>query len=144
MKILKSEGNFHNDMPSIIRELLIGGTCSQRSRIVQFVKNASYGIVNKIGDCTLNDLIQRKLTIDEARMISYKILVKLNNIHQMGFMHRDIKPENILLHFTDSGLDIEIIDYGLSSPSEKNDDSNVTSLWWRSPEVIMGLNHTPK
>jgi serine/threonine protein kinase len=110
MKIFKYEGIFHNDMPSVIRELLIGGTCSQRHKIVQFVKNGTYGIVSKIGHCTLDDIIQRRVSIDEARMISYKILKKINDIHLLGFMHRDIKPENILLHFSDdTDVDIEII-----------------------------------
>lgn len=144
MKILKYDGNFHNDMPAVIRELLIGGTCTKRTKIVRFQKNGSYGIVSRIGDCTLSDVLQKKISIDEARFLSKKLLFQLNSVHSQGFMHRDIKPENILLNFDNDELNMSIIDYGLSSPAEKNDDTNVTSLWWRPPEVILGFTHTIK
>ena len=143
IKILKSNHSFSVDTPPIIRELLVGGTCSERAGVIRF-DSGLYGIISDVGHCTLQSVSPDKIPIDCARILMKQLIEQIILIHKKNCMHRDIKPENILLKFYDSKKfpEIEIIDYGLSTPSIISEDSNVTSLWWRSPEVILGLPHT--
>lgn len=143
IKVLKSNNSFSVDTPPIIRELLVGGTCGQRSGVLRF-DSGLYGIVSNVGHCTLQSIAPNKIPIDCARIIAKRLLEKIVLIHDKGCMHRDLKPENILLKFNsdDDFPEVDIIDFGLSSPILESDDSNVTSLWWRAPEVLIGLPHS--
>ena len=55
-------------------------------------------------------------------------------------MHRDMKPANILLNKTQES--IKIADFGLARAVTfpfKNYTNEVETLWYRSPEVLLGI-----
>lgn len=149
IKILKNgfhdKENFADDMPPIIRELLIGGTCSglRRSGVVRFASSRLYGVVTNLGHCALSEVAPFNIPLHAVRILGKALLERIHEMHSKGAMHRDLKPDNVLLTWDKSSFwpDVQLIDYGLSSPLEKSMDSNVVTLWWRAPEVLLGLEH---
>ena len=149
VKVLKngsSKYKFIYDMPCIIRELLVGGTCSglRRSGVVRFSSTKEYGVVLDLGHCSLADAAPSSIPLHAVRILGKQILERVADMHSKGAMHRDLKPENILLTWDSSSVwpQVQIIDYGLSSPLETSADVNVVTLWWRAPEVLLGLQHS--
>lgn len=87
------------------------------------------------------------------RRIARMLLSGLAHCHACGIMHRDIKPANVL--FDSSGV-LKIGDFGIARPFARADGSarsaadgvcasegaqytcQVTSRWYRSPEVLFG------
>jgi serine/threonine protein kinase len=70
-------------------------------------------------------------------LIIFQILNALSFMHNNNIAHRDIKPQNILL-FND--IDIKLCDFGLSKLgflSNTTHTSEVVTLWYRAPEVIL-------
>ena len=51
----------------------------------------------------------------EAQSVSRKIVIQLMDglefLHNLGIVHRDIRPSNLILHSSDSGINLVIIDY---------------------------------
>jgi cyclin-dependent kinase-like len=149
IKVLKNVSSTHSfihDMPCVIRELLVGGTCSgfRRSGVIRFSSSKEYGVVLDLGHCSLQDAAPSCIPLHAVRIIGKQILERVADMHDKGAMHRDLKPENILLTWEASSNwpQIQIIDYGLSSPLETSKDANVVTLWWRAPEVLLGLEHS--
>ena len=46
--------------------------------------------------------------------ILYQLGDAISGLHQVGVVHRDLKPENILVINSDKGVEIKLIDFGLS------------------------------
>jgi len=78
----------------------------------------------------------------------HQVLCGLKYLHAANIIHRDMKPSNLLVS-TDSS--IKIIDFGLSRGISSNPlvdvaneaftPQNVTTLWYRAPEVLLGCSH---
>lgn len=63
-------------------------------------------------------------------------------MHENGVLHRDLKTSNLL--YSNEGL-LKICDFGLArKKSEKPYTSLVCTLWYRSPEILMGALYTEK
>ncbi len=129
IKILKLNQDPNNedevfmcDMPPVIRDLIIGGTCDvTRSGVIQFTNNmggniGTYGIISELAHCTLRNVAPGMIPIHAVRILGKALLLHLEKIHFYGAMHRDIKPDNVLLTWKDDNEwpNVEIIDYGLS------------------------------
>ena len=56
-------------------------------------------LVFELADMDLRKLLisYYNYTLDEVRIITYKLLCSLNYLHSAKIIHRDLKPENILL-----------------------------------------------
>ena len=59
----------------------------------------------------------------------------------MHGMHRDVKPSNIMLPRTAKDQ-CTLIDFSLATNMNASKDDAVVTLWYRPPEIIMGLVHT--
>ena len=71
-------------------------------------------------------------------MVVRNILEGVNYIHERDYIHRDLKPENILLKDR-HGLDIKIVDFGLSAGMHKvmnfdQLDEKIGTLIYMAPE----------
>ncbi len=82
----------------------------------------------------------------EAFPILEQTLRALKAAHDKGFVHRDLKPDNIWLKRTDAGLEIKLLDFGITklvgteSPKEKltQTGSLIGTPHYMSPEQING------
>merc|ERR1712066_61699 len=75
-------------------------------------------------------------------------LVKgLAHCHKCGIIHRDLKPENLLVDdnaFVPQIVILKIADFGLSrchSIIERKCTIEIVSLWYRSPEILLGVTY---
>ena len=72
---------------------------------------------------------------------TYQMLRGLNFCHARGAMHRDLKPQNLLV--TKDGR-LKIADFGLARafcPPIRPLTHEVVTLWYRSPEILLGARH---
>lgn len=83
--------------------------------------------------------VQGPLDPPLVKSFLYQILLGINFCHMHRVLHRDLKPQNLLID--DSGL-LKIADFGLSravSVSLQPYTQGVVSLWWRAPEILLGV-----
>lgn len=78
-------------------------------------------------------------TVSENALRGLKdVCVQLSELHDNGIIHHDIKPENILLYEDRQ----ELSDFSLSVRTPVLEDTNVYTIWYRAPEILLGLSHT--
>jgi cyclin-dependent kinase 12/13 len=89
----------------------------------------------------LSGLIDRKIdySIAHIKCIMHQILSGVNYMHSNNIIHRDIKGANILIN---NKGDVKIADFGLarvySDNPNKKYTNRVVTLWYRSPELLLG------
>lgn len=79
-----------------------------------------------------------QLTQLEIMNLLKQILEATAYCHANGVMHRDLKPQNILV---DKYGNLKIIDFGLARAFNvplRDYTHEVVTLWYRSPEVLLG------
>lgn len=81
---------------------------------------------------------QVKLGWKEAHDIFYQIVCGVYAIHSKGYMHRDLKSQNILIRRIADDIQVKVGDFGsaIYDSPERNNTLPVTTLWYRSPEVL--------
>jgi len=77
------------------------------------------------------------------RNIMVQILLGLDFLHSNGVTHCDLKPDNILFS-NESDENIHIIDLGSATLSEPPLGQYMQSRFYRSPEIVLGLQSTYK
>ncbi|KAG8223647.1 hypothetical protein J437_LFUL001754 [Ladona fulva] len=78
------------------------------------------------------------LSEGKVKDIMFQILCGVDFLHSHRIVHRDLKPQNLLV--TGSGQ-VKLADFGLAKTYdfEMRLTSVVVTLWYRSPEVLLGL-----
>ena len=131
-----------------------------------FEYNNHLCIVNQLMQKTLLEIIRANngLSLTSIRFISKQILKGVEFIHNANYVHTDLKPENILLTINDENNDVantkkerisisqntdliskrvlvKIADFGSTYPLKdlKQVTSDIQSMYYRAPEVIIGL-----
>lgn len=61
---------------------------------------------------------QGRLTQTVAAEIMSRICAAIDDAHRQGIIHRDLKPENILVNATPRGLQVKVLDFGISAQRE--------------------------
>ncbi len=61
---------------------------------------------------------QGKLTETMTAEIMRQVCAAIDDAHRRGVVHRDLKPENILVHTTPRGLQVKVLDFGISAQRE--------------------------
>lgn len=83
----------------------------------------------------------KDVEIDKVKTVMYQILKGIDFLHSKKILHRDLKPQNILI---DTNLNVKVADFGLSrtySIPIKQYTREVLTLWYRSPELILGTEY---
>lgn len=83
----------------------------------------------------------KNVNLEIVKTVMYQILKGIDYLHSKKVLHRDLKPQNILI---DNNLRIKIADFGLSrtySIPIKQYTREVLTLWYRSPELILGAEY---
>jgi eukaryotic-like serine/threonine-protein kinase len=102
-----------------------------------------YMVIEWVGGRLLRTILneQKKLPIDRASTIAYRICDALDYMHKHGIVHRDLKPENIMVDENDQ---IKLIDFGIAMKEDARRLTfvNVSSLLgtpdYISPEQVKG------
>ncbi|XP_044202059.1 homeodomain-interacting protein kinase 3-like [Thunnus albacares] len=96
-------------------------------------------------DLSLYDYMKQRsfqpLCISEVRPVIHQLTTALLHLEALEIMHADLKPDNIMVvDRRQEVLQVKIIDFGLARHvSDAVPGSCVQSLWYRAPEVMLGL-----
>jgi dual specificity tyrosine-phosphorylation-regulated kinase 2/3/4 len=85
--------------------------------------------------------IKRYLFFFSLTRFALQILQALSLLYKLRIIHCDLKPENVLL-VQPTKAAIKVIDYGSSCYDDQKIYTYIQSRFYRSPEVIMGMNYS--
>ena len=101
--------------------------------LFEFVESDLYKFLLSLKDKSLEENFIKNFV--------YKILDAVAYCHSKKIIHRDLKPQNILLE--KNGEIVKVADFGLArafSSSIRPYTKEVLTLWYRAPELLLGLN----
>jgi len=81
------------------------------------------------------------LKAHNVRLFLFQLLRGLTYVHRRKILHRDLKPQNLLI--SEIG-ELKLADFGLAraqSVPSHTFSSEVVTLWYRPPEVLLGSTH---
>ncbi|XP_061663334.1 homeodomain-interacting protein kinase 2-like isoform X2 [Syngnathoides biaculeatus] len=83
---------------------------------------------------------KNSLELKEIRPILQQVAVSLQLLKSLGIVHTDLKPDNIMLvDHVHQPLRVKVIDFGTANLiSERCMGSELQTLWFRSPEILLG------
>jgi len=73
-------------------------------------------VLDQLGP-SLEDLFNfcgRKFSTKTVLMLAEQCIVRIENLHEKGFLHRDVKPDNLLMGLGRRANQVYLIDFGLS------------------------------
>ncbi|KAI7863756.1 kinase-like domain-containing protein [Spinellus fusiger] len=133
VKVIKNKAEYlhqSNMEVSILKQLSQKISSENQHHLLSFIHSFTHMdhlcLVFELLSVNLYELIQQNsfngLSIDLVRVITAQILDTMTLLHQIQVIHCDLKPENILL---------------------KRAHTYIQSRFYRSPEVMLGIAHTP-
>jgi len=89
----------------------------------------------------MDSLLRREQWMEPALVRSFlkQMLCGIAFCHDNRVLHRDLKPQNVLL---DKDFNLKLADFGLArafSVPVREYTHEVVTLWYRAPEILMGL-----
>ena len=86
------------------------------------------------------------ISLNSINFIIKQTLEAIEQVHRIGIIHCDIKPENILLKINieknTNDISVKLTDFGSACIKNNPIFSIVQSLFYRAPEVILGIPYT--
>ncbi|CAD6192481.1 unnamed protein product [Caenorhabditis auriculariae] len=130
INMLLKAGN-HPNIVNVI-EVLIGSNMDKIYVAMEFVEHDMKSLM---------DTMHRKnkfFTVGQQKTLLHQLLSGLDHMHKLWILHRDLKTSNLLL--SHKGI-LKIADFGLAreyGDPLKPFTSIVVTLWYRSPELLLG------
>jgi serine/threonine protein kinase len=104
-----------------------------------------YMVMEYLRGRSLDELVKQTtspLAIDYVADVMLSVCAALRACHHVGIIHRDLKPANIFLCETDTGLEVKVLDFGISKAPATDDlteDGQIIGTpQYLSPEQIEG------
>uniref|UniRef100_A0A1I8B8A0 cyclin-dependent kinase n=1 Tax=Meloidogyne hapla TaxID=6305 RepID=A0A1I8B8A0_MELHA len=82
--------------------------------------------------------LENQMSIRNVQLFTFQLLRGLSYCHSRRILHRDLKPQNLLVT---RGGELKLADFGLAraqSIPTKSYSSEVVTLWYRPPDVLLG------
>ena len=106
----------------------------------------AYLVMEFVEGESLRKMIERQGKLDEAvaAEIIRQVCAAMNDAHEQGVVHRDLKPDNILVHTTPRGMQVKVLDFGISARREAGghkltlDGGIIGTPYYMSPEQCTG------
>ncbi|KAH8620644.1 Protein kinase domain [Trypanosoma vivax] len=155
VKIAQRDPAYRRSAQNEIRVLqLLGQTEESLNMLDFFEEDGHLCIVLELLQANFYELLRESgfqpLPLHAVRVSVERVLKALVALHAVGYMHCDIKPENVMLRRTrpdcSEGRDYRstcLIDFGAVRTFHENTYYDIQSLWYRAPEVILGVPYTP-
>lgn len=119
--------------PYVVRLLNVSLQESKLLLIFEYMEKDLQGMLKQRSTPLVGGKLQR---------IMFQLLQGLHACHSRRFVHRDIKPSNILINRDESF--VKLADFGLGRAFRvplQTYTTEVMTLWYRAPEVLLGDNH---
>ena len=148
-KFMRSD-DFDHDVPPVLRELYMCAEMGARHSV--FAHGSRHVVLGSdVGDCDLSTIfydIQCAVN-DVKRHFATELCERVAAAHSRGIVHRDVKPHNLIVRFGTDDTSraralprVDLIDFGLSVRTAEPTDTNVVTIWWRAPEIMLGLPYS--
>jgi serine/threonine protein kinase len=84
-----------------------------------------YIVMDLLRGNSLAEILKERdyLPYEEAVHIFKQVCEAMQEAHQRGVIHRDIKPENIMLEYTERGVNVKVVDFGIAKFVQEQDDT---------------------
>lgn len=111
--------------------------------------NQPFLVMEYIEGITLEQHLEtvKRMSVEETLSLARDVCSGLKAAHEAGIIHRDLKPANLLLHTTEQGRQVKIMDFGIAKTADE-DQATSGSLtktgetlgtpFYMSPEQCMG------
>jgi len=89
------------------------------------------------------DLV-RNITPKNVKTMLRQLVEGIGFCHARRILHRDLKPQNLLVDTVDGVDTLKIADFGLARAVQRpvrKYTKEVVTLWYRPPEILLGLTH---
>ncbi|TIA91401.1 hypothetical protein E3P99_01116 [Wallemia hederae] len=126
----------HDNLAQLVQVLLIDGA------IYMIFEYAEHDLLQIIYHHS--QVIRKDMSPVIIKSFLFQLLNGVHYLHSNYIIHRDLKPANILI--TNTGL-VKVGDLGLArvykAPLQPlyNGDKVVVTIWYRSPELLLGTRH---
>lgn len=118
----------HENIVSV-QEIVVGNTMDSIFIVMEFIEHDLK---------TLLETMKTPFAPSEVKTVMHQLLAGVHHMHDNWMLHRDLKTSNLLM--SHRGI-LKIADFGLAreygSPL-KNYTQLVVTLWYRSPELLLG------
>jgi cyclin-dependent kinase len=119
--------------PNIVRLYDVVHTEKRLTLVFEFLDQDLKKYLDTSGD--------KGLKPEVVRSFLYQLLLGIHYCHKNRVLHRDLKPQNLLIN---SQGQLKLADFGLARAfgiPVRSFTHEVVTLWYRSPDVLMGSKH---
>ncbi|KAF8362638.1 cdk-11.1 [Pristionchus pacificus] len=128
--LLKAAG--HENIVNVL-EIVVGANTDKTFLVMEFVEHDMKSLME-----TMNRN-NKSFKMGEVKTLMMQLLRGMDHLHNLWILHRDLKSSNLLLNHK---AVLKIADFGLAreyGEPLKAYTSVVVTLWYRSPELLLGI-----
>ncbi|XP_068453606.1 homeodomain-interacting protein kinase 3-like [Clinocottus analis] len=149
VKALKERNSKHSDISEVTTLDKLRLLDPDKNNIIRCLEwfhrcDRTFMVFEKLDVSLFDYMCQQEwvpLPLSGIRIVIRDVATALTALKDLGLIHTDLKLDNILLvHHQMLPFRVKLIDFGLTLETfEAKPLSNIQPLWYRSPEIILGL-----